>query len=114
MARQPFPSMALALAANGAEGETLNEICETAEIYDISKFNDVSKNIIEKYNNAKAFDLKVANSIWINKDKSSKNFSENYKNKVADFYRKGTIGQKNLKKAFISYFHSLLWHGFCK
>ena len=92
--------MALALAANGAEGETLKEILSFAEIYDVDEYNENTKKLIDKYANLKSVTLNVANSIWLNKDESTKNFSENYKLTLKDFYgaEAGEVTNKNAVK----------------
>lgn len=92
--------MALALAANGAEGETLKEILSFAEIYNVDEYNEKTKKLIDKYANLKSVTLDVANSIWINKDVSTKNFSESYKLSLKDFYgaTSGEVTNKNAVK----------------
>lgn len=78
--------MALAIAANGAEGDTYKEICEVAELYNIDEYNVLAEKLIYDYANAKSMKLSVANSIWLNKDVSTKNFSKDYKDLVGNFY----------------------------
>jgi len=78
--------MALVLAANGAVGETYKEISEVAEIYDIAQYNETAKSLIESYLEAKAVKLSIANSIWLNKDESTKNFARTYKDTVYSYY----------------------------
>lgn len=92
--------MALSLAANGAEGETLKEIAEVAEIYDVNEYNEKAKALIAEYADAKSVSLNVANSIWINKDESTKNFADTYKMTLKDFYgaEAGEVTNKNAVK----------------
>ena len=92
--------MALAFAANGAEGETLKEISEITEIFDVDEYNEKAKALIDEYANAKSVSLNVANSIWLNKDESTKNFSGNYKLSLKDFYgaTSGEVTNKNAVK----------------
>lgn len=78
--------MALSLAANGASGETQTEILNALGISDIDEFNTVSNDIIKRYSQTDALSLNIANSIWLNKDKTSQNFSEEYKKIATDFY----------------------------
>lgn len=78
--------MALALAANGAEGETRDEILNAAGIEDLNGFNELSREMIEKYSEADALRLDISNSIWINKSKTDQNFSDEYKKRIGLFF----------------------------
>lgn len=78
--------MALSLAANGASGKTQTEILNALGISDIDEFNTVSDDIIKRYSQTDVLSLNIANSIWLNKDKTSQNFSEGYKKIATDFY----------------------------
>ncbi len=85
----PFSlKMAMMLAANGAEGETKDEILNAFNIQDLDKFNADAKNIIERYDDEKDVTLNTANSIWLNRDRAGKNveFNDEYKKIVQDFY----------------------------
>ena len=78
--------MALGLAANGASGETKNEILRTLGTSNMDKFNQFSKDLISKYSKAEILNLNIANSIWINRDKTEQSFSKEFKEIAADFY----------------------------
>ncbi len=78
--------MALALAANGASGETQEQILNAMGVSNLNEFNSLSKDLIERYSKTDILNLNIANSIWINKDKTWQNFSNSYKNTVAEFY----------------------------
>ena len=78
--------MALALAANGASGETQTEILNVLGVTDLDEFNNVSKDLIERYSQTDILRLNIANSIWMNKDKTSQNFSSSFKNTATEFY----------------------------
>lgn len=78
--------MALALLANGASGDTKTEILNSIGVTDIDEFNNYSKELIKRYCESDILKLNIANSIWINKDKTAQKFSENYKEKIIDFY----------------------------
>ncbi len=90
--------MAMMLAANGAEGETKDEILEALNVSDLNEFNESTKNLIEKYNSMKETTLNIANSIWLNKDKSSGEvkFKDEYKKIVEDYYF-GEVREVNQK-----------------
>lgn len=89
--------MALALAANGAEGDTKNEILSTLGIKNLDEFNTLSKDLIKRYAQTDILSLNIANSIWINKDKTTQNFSKNFKNIATEYYNADvkTVDDKN-------------------
>lgn len=78
--------MALALAANGARGETKNEILNALGISDLEEFNTFSKDLIERYSQTDILSLNIANSIWMNKDKTPQNFSDEFASAVKEYY----------------------------
>ena len=78
--------MALALAANGASGETQDQILNALGLTNLDDFNALSKDLIERYSQTDILKLNIANSIWMNKDKTSQNFSEAFKKTATDFY----------------------------
>ncbi len=89
--------MALALAANGAEGDTKNEILNTLGVKNLDEFNTLSKDLIKRYSQTDILNLNIANSIWINKDKTTQNFSKNFKNIATEYYNADvkTVDNKN-------------------
>ena len=78
--------MALALAANGAQGETKQQILDACGIKDLEEFNISSSSLIEKYSRIDALRLDIANSVWINESRSKMQFSNIYKEKISKFY----------------------------
>lgn len=83
----PFSiKMALLMAANGAEGDTKSEILSAFDIADIDAFNAKAKDMTEKYSKTDILKLSIANSIWINNDKTAQSFSKEYKDKIAEYY----------------------------
>ena len=78
--------MALALAANGASGETQQQILNALGLTSLDEFNSLSKDLIARYSQTDILKLNIANSIWMNKDKTSQNFSETFKKTATDFY----------------------------
>lgn len=89
--------MALALAANGADGETRSEILTALGIKSLDEFNELSKSLIERYSKTDILSLNIANSIWINKDKTSQNFSDAFKAVASSYYNAdaGTVDNEN-------------------
>ncbi len=89
--------MALALAANGAEGYTKDETLNTLGVKNLDEFNTFSKNLIKRYSQTDILSLNIANSIWINKDKTTQNFSKNFKNIATEYYNADvkTVYNKN-------------------
>jgi len=90
--------MALAMAANGAQGETKDEILKTIGINNLDEYNLYTKELIEKYNKTDVLKLNISNSIWINTDKCGDMiFSENFKNNIKEFYfgESDTVNNQN-------------------
>ena len=96
----PFSiKMAMMMAANGAEGETQNEILKAFGIEDIDEYNKFSKEIIKNYNNNENIKLNVANSIWLNTDKEAlAQFNEEYKKIITEYFA-GTANEVNNSNA---------------
>ena len=78
--------MALGLLANGAEGETQEEILKAMQIENLDEFNKKSKEAIERYLASEVIDLNVANSVWVNSDMTNAAFTDKYTEKVAKYY----------------------------
>lgn len=89
--------MALAMSANGADGNTKSEILAALGIDNIDDFNALSKDIIERYSKTDILNLNIANSIWMNKDKTTQNFSTAFKKTATDYYNADvkTVNNKN-------------------
>ncbi len=77
---------ALALVANGADGETESEILSAVEIKNIDDFNALSKDFTEKYSQTDILSLSMANSVWINKDKTTQKFSGEFEQIASEYY----------------------------
>ncbi|MBQ3124323.1 MAG: S-layer homology domain-containing protein [Clostridia bacterium] len=78
--------MALALAANGAEGETQQEILDTIGITDLDQYNESVKSMIKSYSESDLLKIDISNSIWINSDNTPQKFSKEYSNKVTEYF----------------------------
>ena len=80
--------MAFAMAANGAAGQTQEEILNALEIDDLDAFNAETAQLIETYNAQDELKLQVANSIWANKSKLlDLDFTESYLKTIEDYYQ---------------------------
>lgn len=92
----PFSiKVALAMAANGAEGQTREEIINTLGIDDLNSYNEAILEVIKAYNSSEDLKINVANSIWLNSDYYKGydvDFSQEYKDLIADFYE-GVAGK---------------------
>ncbi len=89
----PFSlKMAMMMVANGADGETRKQILDALQVESVEEYNEFAKNLIERANNDKKAEVKIANSIWFNKgyyNIESADFSEDFKSLISEFY-KGT------------------------
>lgn len=86
--------MALAMAANGAEGETQAEILATTGIDNLDDYNTYTKEMIDTYSESEGLSLKIANSLWLNTDKTKDTFSDTFTQKISDYYG-GTAQEVN-------------------
>lgn len=77
---------AMAMAANGAEGQTKKEILDTLGIENLDEYNNRMKSTIEAYKNGENVTVNIANSIWLNKDNIETDFLDSYKKTIMDFY----------------------------
>ncbi len=91
---------ALALAANGADGKTKDEILAALEINNIDEFNNISKSLIENYSQTDVLKLDIANSIWINSDKTAQKFEDEFKKIATEYYKSEikSVGNANAVK----------------
>lgn len=78
--------MAFAMAANGAEGETRNQLLDALEIENLDSYNDEAKALMERYNQSDVLKLNVANSIWINQDRMAETFTKSFQDTVKEYY----------------------------
>lgn len=79
-------NMALMMAANGADKLTKSEILTSCGIDNLEKYNEFSKELINKYSTSDIIKLNIANSIWLNTDNTDKSFSNDFKNTIEDYY----------------------------
>ncbi len=78
--------MALMMAANGAEGETLDEILKALDVDDLESYNESVRSMLDKYKENDILKLNVSNSIWLNSDKTDQRFSKEYEDELSKFY----------------------------
>ncbi len=78
--------MALLMAANGASGETRDEILEATGVEDLDAYNEEIQKMLAKYAQSDLLRLEVANSVWLNSDKTAQRFSKDYLNKLTDVF----------------------------
>lgn len=78
--------MALAMVANGAAGETQTEILNAMGVENLEEYNNYIKALMAKYNNAARIELNLANSVWLNQDNASGDFTDSYKGLLNDYY----------------------------
>lgn len=92
---------ALAMAANGAEGETRREILDALGVEDLDAFNDRIRYLIDSYSNNYYLTLSVANSIWLNRDyryAEDAEFSDTFRAIIEKMYS-GEVGIVNNSNA---------------
>ena len=78
--------MALLLAANGADSETQSEITRAFGIVSIEDENAKAKSMIEKYSKVDVLKFDIANSIWVNRDKTKARFNSEYEKCATEYY----------------------------
>lgn len=83
----PFSiKMALAMAANGADGATKDEILKALDIDDLDAYNKNVKQTLERYSKSDVLKLNVANSIWLNSDNTKEKFVKDFSDKMKEFF----------------------------
>ena len=89
--------MAFAMAANGAGGETKTQILNALGIEDLENYNQTVKTLIDTYNQSDILKFNIANSIWMNEDQTTQNFSEAFQKVLSENYnaRAGKVTKAN-------------------
>ena len=79
---------ALAMAANGASGETRDEILQTLGLDDLETFNDYFRSLNKKYTAAsEAITVDLNDSLWVNESRSAGfTFDEDYTKEMTKYY----------------------------
>lgn len=78
--------MALMMLANGAEGKTRTEILDAINVQDMEHYNTCIMLMMADYSRSDMLKIDVANSIWINSNRTSQRFSQEYQNKLSKFF----------------------------
>jgi len=80
--------IALAMAANGAAGETRQEILDALDITDLEQFNREIQKLIQRYSSNGTVQLSIANSIWYNTDfySNDSGFSRDFSSVMESYY----------------------------
>ncbi len=78
--------MAFMMAANGASGETLNELLKALEISDKNEYNEMAKALIAEYKNSGAVELNIANAIWLNEEHVDFTFNKEYTDLLSEYF----------------------------
>lgn len=80
--------IALAMTANGGDGETKEEILKALGIDDLDSFNEYTERLMRDYSEKEAVELSIANSVWLNSDYDrSVDFKDSFRNTVKDYYQ---------------------------
>ena len=77
---------ALMMVANGAVGQTRDEIMKTLDVSDIDEYNTSIRETIKKYSETDILTLSIANSIWLNTDETAERFQASYTRKMKDVF----------------------------
>ncbi len=81
--------IALAMAANGAEGETRQEMLDALGIDDLDAFNTHVAELIARYAENEDVKLEISNSIWLNKEypgAQNAKFQDGFVRLLTDYY----------------------------
>lgn len=78
--------MALGMLANGAEGKTQEEILRAIQVEKLDEYNQSAQQMIARYSKADILKLSIANSIWMNTDKTPQKFSKSFTNTIQKYY----------------------------
>lgn len=79
--------LALAMAANGAEGETQQQLVSLLPLSSLEEYNAYAKRLMDTYSGGKEVTLELANSIWLNTSHpSGAVFQNGYRQVIADAF----------------------------
>lgn len=98
--------VAFAMAANGADGITKEEMLSTLGIDDLDAFNQLTKQISDCYKKAETLKIESANAIYLNESKAKGiNFLDSYVNTISEFYdgKAGFVNDSNAVKTVNSW-----------
>ena len=78
--------MALAMAANGASGETQRELLATLGIDSLPDYNAHAQKAFSLFAACESTQVSTANSIWLNTSNTGVDFSKEFQSTIADSY----------------------------
>jgi len=79
--------MALAMVANGSDGESKAEIMRVLGTENLTEYNNEMMALIEQYEASDVLTINTANSIWLNSSTSEEVFAEEFQNIIKAFYK---------------------------
>ena len=82
--------MCLAMLANGAKGETQQELLTALRIDDLDAFNQSVKELLETYDGyARIMSLDTANSLWLNQSRfdGTGEFQPDFVQRMQEYFR---------------------------
>ena len=95
----PFSlQMAFMMLANGAEGETRQEILKTFGVNDLQKYDDTAQAALQALNVNQDMTFNIANSIWINRDYypgANVDFTTQFKSDMQNYFSANAAGVNN-------------------
>ncbi len=92
---------ALAMAANGADGQTKQEILDTLGIENLDEFNTDVQNYMKQISKNKGATLNIANAVWVNEDRAQgAKFKKEFTDIIKNYYKgeAKTVNNKNAVK----------------
>lgn len=78
--------MALMLAANGADEDTQEEICEFFDESSVESYNEDAKEMIDDYTESEYLCANVSNSVWVNSGMTNADFTDEFRQNAQEFY----------------------------
>lgn len=78
--------MALALAANGADGQTREQIVKAIGAENLDEFNESMASLIKAFGKSDKLKINVSNGVFVNTDNCPFDFSDEYKKVVKKYY----------------------------
>ncbi len=79
--------MCLALLANGAKGDTKQQILDAVGIDDLDAYNAYIKETLARYESySGVLSLETANSLWVNKSVHNRDFLPEYRTNMLEFF----------------------------
>lgn len=90
----------LSIVLNGADEQTESSVLSALGMESTDLQNQKMKNIIRQYNSSKKAEINIANSVWINKDRTNARFNPDFETAVFNTYgaESHTVGDKDAVK----------------